>query len=142
MSAMVDLPEPERPVNQTIAAFWCLMRARAALSTDRDVAVHVGGTSQPEVDHPRGGRLIGGAIDQDEGTGAAIVAIRIEGDGNTGREVADADLVQDERSRGELLLRVDVDLVLDGGDGRRHELRADAHHVGAARQHLRPRTSR
>ena len=34
MSATVDLPEPDSPVNHSTAGFWCLRLARASLSIE------------------------------------------------------------------------------------------------------------
>ena len=46
---MVDLPEPDRPVNHRIAGFWLLASAREALSTVERLAVDVGRTAEAEV---------------------------------------------------------------------------------------------
>ncbi len=67
-------------MNHRIAGFWCLRQARAALSTDWALAVDVGGPAQGEVDHARRRRLVGEAVDQDEGAGLPVVAIGVEGD--------------------------------------------------------------
>ena len=49
-------------------------------------------------------------------------------------DVDDADLVQVELRRRDLLERVDLELVLDRRHGRRHLARADTHQVRAAAQ--------
>ena len=46
---MVDLPEPERPVNQSTAGFWCFSRARARAVDVERLPVDVGGAAEREV---------------------------------------------------------------------------------------------
>ena len=56
--------------------------------------MHVGRAPQPMRDHARGRGLVGGAIDQDEAAGVAIVGIGVEGDRHGRRDIAEADLVE------------------------------------------------
>ena len=70
MLAMVDLPEPDRPVNHRIAGFWCLSAARSALPIKQRLPVDVGAAAQPERDHAGADGLVGEAVDEDEGAGA------------------------------------------------------------------------
>ncbi len=67
--------------------------------------------------------------------GVAVLGVGVEGDRLVERQVAHADLVQGQRLCGQVLERVDVDLVLGLGDGRRGLLRADLDPVRAAREH-------
>ena len=91
--------------------------------------------AQREMHQPGAHGRVGQAVDQDEAARIAVLGIRIERDRLIEREVADADLVQRERLRGEMLERVDVDLVLRLRDRRRDDFRADLHPVRASRQH-------
>ena len=97
--------------------------------------MHVGRAPQPMRDHARRRRLVGLAVDQDEGAGLAIVGVGIEGDRRRRREIAEADLVELEALGGELVECVDVDAVLELGDLRRHGAGADLHQIRAAGQH-------
>ncbi len=71
---------------------------------------------KPELDHAGADRRIGEAVDDDEAAGVAILAIGIERDRFRGREIAIADLVELERPRRNVLQRIHIDLVLEGGD--------------------------
>ena len=56
---MVDLPAPERPVNQSIAGCWRLTcGARVAVDIER-LPVDVVRAPQREMDHPRADRGVG-----------------------------------------------------------------------------------
>ena len=46
--AMVDLPAPDRPVNQRIAGFWSFIAACASRVDGEAVAMHVGGAAQAD----------------------------------------------------------------------------------------------
>ena len=98
--AMVDLPEPDRPVNQSIAGFWPFSAARAGLLDRGRLPMDVGGAAQRRsaiMPAPHG--RVGVAVDQDEGAGVAVLRVGIEGDRLRGREIAEADLVQRQRAR-------------------------------------------
>ena len=100
--AIVDLPAPDRPVNQSDARPLALeRRARRLVDVER-LPVDVGGAPQREADHARADGLVGEPVDQDE---AAGVAVRRRRDrrrsARSSCEVADADLVQLERLRGQ-----------------------------------------
>jgi hypothetical protein len=117
--AMVDLPEPDRPVNHTHRGTWCLTRARAALSTSRCCQWMLPARRSAKSRVP-----------------AATVAFvwrsirmkrRARGCRRTARtrpagpgQVAVGDLVEFQVLGRQVVLGVDVDLVLDLGD-----LRAD-----------------
>ena len=77
---MVDLPEPDRPVNQRQRGCWPLIAARAALSTSSVLPVDVGGAAQGEIQHAGGDRGVALAVDQDEAAQRAVVGIGLEGD--------------------------------------------------------------
>ena len=79
------------------------------------------GAAQREMDHAGADGAVGEAVDQDEAAGVVVLGVGIESDRLVEAHVADADLVQFERFRGQLFQRVDVDLVLDIGDGRRRQ---------------------
>ena len=113
---MVDLPEPDRPVNHSTAGFWPFMAGARLLVHVQRLPMHIGRAAQAEIDHARADRGVGEAVDQDEAAGVAIVAIGIEGDGLGQREIAVADFVQRQRLGRQMIERVDVDLVLELGD--------------------------
>ena len=77
---------------------------------------------------------VGEAVDQDEGAGLAVLGVGIEGDGDAGREIAEADLVEASVAAGQMLERVDVDLVLEGCDLRPAPSGAEPQQIGAAGQ--------
>ncbi len=93
------------------------------------LAMNVGCAAQPEADHARARGGVGEAVDQDERAGGAILLIGIKCHGHGGRQIAQPDLVQGKRLGGNVFQGVDVDLVLESGDARRHVLGADTHQV-------------
>ena len=106
------------------------------LAIDREpMPMHVGRAPEPMRDHARRRRLVGGAIDQDEAAGVAIVGIGVEGDGHGGRDIAEADFVEIELFRRQLVEIVDVETVLELGDRSRRRPAADLEQIGAAGQH-------
>ena len=133
MLAIVDLPAPDSPVNQTIAGFCFFSAARSLLPIEKRLPVNVGRAAQAERDHAGADRAVRVAVDDDEGAGLPVLLVGIEDDRRRRRDVAEADVVEAERRGGEMLARVDVDLVLDRGDAGRRDLGADPHQVGAAR---------
>ncbi len=108
--------------------------AALGLADGDGLAMDIGRAPQREIDHAGGDRLVGIAVDQDEGAGVAVVGVRIEGDRPRHRQIADADLVQRQRLGGKLGERVDVDLVLEAGHGRRQRRVVDLHQIRALRQ--------
>ena len=130
---MVDLPEPDRPVNHSTTGLWPFSVSRSARLISSGLRVDVGRAAQAELDHAGADRGVGVAVDQDEGAGVAVVRVGVEGD-----RCSTVDRLQKPISfsasvlRGQVLERVDVDLVLEAGDLGRHGLGADAHQVGAA----------
>ena len=116
-----------------------MLEARPRLLFDREVlGMDVGRTAQRERDHAGADRLVGVAVDDDEGAGLAVHLVRIEHHRHRGREIAQADLVDGEGAGRERLEVVDVELVLDRGHRRRHPAVADPHEIGpAGKQRLR-----
>ena len=98
--------------------------------------VHVGGAAQCEIDHAGGDRLVGEAIDQNERAGLAVLGVRIERQRPRNGHVANADLVELERLRGKLRQGVDVEPVVEIGNGCRHGRVIDLHQIGAPGQQL------
>ncbi len=98
--------------------------------------VHIGRAAQRKIDHAGGDRLVGEAIDQNERAGLAALGVRIERQRPRNGHVADADLVELERLRGELRQGFDVDPVVQIGHGCRHGGVIDLHQVGAPGQQL------
>src|SRR3546814_9664541 len=78
--------------------------------------------AQAEVQHARRDRRVGDLVDQDEAAERMVIAIGLEGDRLVGRQFDDADAVELECFRREMVERVDVDLVLWLLDRRRHAL--------------------
>ena len=116
---MVDLPAPERPVNHSTHGLLALERgARARLVDVERLPVDVLRAAQREVEQAGADGGVGQPVDQDEAAGVAVLRVGVEGDRPVELEVADADLVELERLGGEVLERVDVDLVLGLGDRR------------------------
>ncbi len=100
-------------------------RARMFVHIER-LPMNVLGTTQSEAEQARADRVIGDLVDQDEAAGLAIVRVGIERDRAIETQIADADLVELQLLRGQMLHRVDVHLVLRrrdaAGDGARAEL--------------------
>ena len=113
---MVDLPEPESPVNHSTQGSWPLRLGAGLRVHVERLPMDVGRAPETELDHAGADRRIGEAVDDDETAGVAIFAIGIEGEGFGCREIAIADLVELERARRDVLERVDVDLVLERRD--------------------------
>ena len=115
--AMVDLPAPDRPVNHSTAGFWPLMRGVGLAADVEMLAMDVERAPKREMQHSARDRGVGQLVDQDEAAerlvrARALDRIRLEHDLAVGRDLGDADGVEAERRRGEMLERVDVDLVL------------------------------
>ncbi len=120
-----------------------VFQRRARLLGDGEVlVVDVGGAAQREVDQARARGGVGGAVDQDEGAGVAVLGVGVEGDRRRGGEVAEADLVQPQRLGGIVLQRVDVDPVLQIRDRDGHELRRRSSSGRSGRAAAAPRSSR
>ena len=79
---------------------------------------------------PAAAVLIGGAIDQDEAAGVAIVDIGVEGDRHGRGDVAEADFVEIELLGRQLVEIVDVETVLEFSDRRRRRAPADLEQIG------------
>ena len=111
-----------------------LRRPQRLVDVDR-LPAHVGRAPQRVAQHPRADRVVGDAVDEDERARLAVVVVGVEGDRAVELEVADPDLVELELGRGEVLARVDVELVLERRDRRGGDLRADPHQVVAPAVH-------
>jgi hypothetical protein len=79
--------------------------------------------------------VVADAIDENEPAGIAIVLVHVESDRVVEREIAHADFVQGQRLGGDVLERIDVDLVLEIADLRIDGTRADLEEVRPTRQH-------
>ena len=110
--AIVDLPAPDSPVNHTTHG-WCpLRRACACLLTSIACQWMFCDRRSAKCSRPAPIVFVGQAVDQDEAAGVAVLRVGVEGDRLVEIEIAHADLVQVQRLRGQMLERVDVDLVL------------------------------
>ena len=119
---MVDLPAPDRPVNQSTHGFWPFSAGARGLVDLERLPVDVGARgAAPKSIMPGADRGVGEAVDQDEAARVAVLGVGIEGDRLGRVEIAEADFVELQRLAGDVLERVDVDLVLELGDrgGRR-----------------------
>ena len=85
----------------------------------------VAGAAQREIERPRSDGRIALPIDQDERPELAVVGVRLERDRLVQVDVAVRHFVELEMLGRQVLLRVDVDLVLDFGDRRADRARAD-----------------
>ena len=81
----------------------------------------VGGPTQRERDHSARHGVIAQAVDQDKTAHIAIFGIRIERDRAIKRDIAETDLVEIEMLGGNVLVRPDVDFVLQLGDASAHQ---------------------
>ena len=102
----------------------------------------VGGAAEREVDHAGRDRRVGEAVDQDEAAGVAVLGIGVEGDRLGGREVDEADLVQLQHLRGDVLERIDVEPVFQLRHLHRHGARHALQQILAAGQQVLRRPSR
>jgi hypothetical protein len=114
--AIVDLPEPDRPVNHRQRGLLALDRGALGLVDVERLPVHVGGAVQREVERAAGDGGEALAVDQDEAAEQAVVRVRLEGDRLVEAEVHVGDLVELQALGGDVLLGVDVGLVADLGD--------------------------
>ena len=120
---MVDLPEPDRPVNHSTAGCWPFSAARAALSTSSACQWMLVARRRPKCDHAGADRRVGVAVDQDEGAGVAVVAHRDRTRPARRSRFAEADLVERRASvAARCVERVDVDLVLERRDRGGHRV--------------------
>ena len=90
-----------------------LERRALGLADQQRLPMDVGAAAQPERDHAGADGVVGKAVDDDERAGLAVLLIGIEGDRSGRGEIAEADLVEAERVRGQMLARIDVDLVFE-----------------------------
>jgi hypothetical protein len=99
---MVDLPDPDRPVNQRITGFWAFNARPCGFVDSELLYVDIGGAAQREGDHPGRQRGIAEAVDEDECAGRPVALVGIDRYGHARREIAEADLVQGQRLGREL----------------------------------------
>src|SRR5690606_5300784 len=93
-----------------------------------------GRAAQGEADQAGADRLVGLAVDQDQAAEVAAVGVGLERQGRVEVQVADGDVVELERARGQRLESPDVDLVADVGDLAGDGGGPEADGVGAAGQ--------
>ena len=118
---MVDLPEPDSPVNHRIAGLWPLRCTRATLSTDRLWRWTLVARRRPKVIMPAPAVAFVKRSIRMNAPVSRFSVIRIERHRRGGRQVAQADLIEAQRLRGHVLQRVDIHLVLEGRDARGHD---------------------
>ena len=75
---MVDLPEPDRPVNQRHRGYLMLLIGAGCLVEFQCLPMDIAGPPQGEVDHARTHGLEAQLVDQDERPHGAVDAIRLE----------------------------------------------------------------
>ena len=110
------------------------MRARAGLSTSTCCQWMLPARRNAKSSVPGGDGRIGLAVDQDEGAELGVVGVALERDRLVQVQVAVRDFVELELLGREVLLRIDVDLVLDLGHLRADRARADLQPVRASGQ--------
>src|SRR5437016_7614267 len=91
----------------------------------RIMPMKIAGPAQREGDDPRPRSLLGKAVDQDKAAGVAAFLVRVEGYRHAGRQIAEADLVDLEGARRDMRPAIDINPVLQRGDGRRNGTPAD-----------------
>ena len=121
---MVDLPAPERPVSHSTQARCPFWRARTCLSTSSACQCTFCERRSAKLIRPAPTVLVAQPVDEDEAAERAVVGVRLERDRPVELQLAHADVVQLEPLGRQLLQGVDVDLVLQRRDGRRHGARA------------------
>jgi hypothetical protein len=92
--AMVDLPEPDSPVNHRQRGVWPLIRWRARGGRPPDAASGCCWRGAVRNQRAAGDGGVGLAVDQDEGAERAVVGIALERDWRVERQVAVADFVE------------------------------------------------
>ena len=113
---MVDFPAPERPVNHsTHGRLRLQLGARLLVDIEQRASARFA-SAGGEVQHTGANRVVGQAVDQNEATEIPILAIRRKDDRPIELEPADADIVELEFLRRDMLERVDVDFVFEGSD--------------------------
>ena len=85
---MVDLPEPDRPVNHRQRGVLALDRGARGLVDVEQLPVDVAGATQGEIERAGGDGGIALAVDQDEAAERAVVGVGFEGDRLVEAEVA------------------------------------------------------
>ena len=131
---MVDLPAPDEAGEPQHPGRLAL-DPRMGLAADIErLPLDVARAAKREVDHPRRRRGVGQFVDQDEAAERAVVRKRLEHDRAVGIDLGDADLVELERARREMLEAVDVDPVLGRLDGGRDGLGGELEPVAAPGQ--------
>ena len=99
-TAMVDLPEAGRPVNQMVAPAWPVACQRWSRSNADGMPTDVGARMGPRFDLPRlddgagADGVVGGLIDQDERAAVAVLGVRVGDDDGAGPQGDRADIVE------------------------------------------------
>ena len=113
---MVDLPDPDRPVNHRQRGCWCLMRARAALSTSTCCQWMLPARRSAKSRVPAATVALVWRSIRMKAPSVAVVGIGLERHRLVEVQVAVGDFVEIEVLGRQVFLGVDVDLVLDLGD--------------------------
>ena len=111
MLAMVDLPDPDRPVNQQHKGFLALCHSALGLVHIQRLPVDVLASPQGKLDHANTGGSVGFGVNQDEGSSCAICLIGIKGNRAVERYVAGGNVVERQRVRRLPLVIVHIDPV-------------------------------
>ena len=107
----MDLPAPDKPVNQRMHCFWSFNDARAALSILSGCQWTLVARRSAKVIIPQPTVALSDAIDENETAHLAILSIRIEWDRPIERDIAKPDLIEIEVLGGDVFERIDVDFV-------------------------------
>ena len=123
--------EPQQPRRLSL-----LPRMRLTRDIHR-LPMHVLRPAQRMMNQSGRDRRVGFAIDQDEATQRRALRIGLEHDALVGEHLGDADVVEFQRLRGQMRLRVDVDDISRRLHARAHRPRADLQPIAAARHQRR-----
>src|SRR4051794_26183245 len=98
-TATVDLPEPDRPVSQTVAPGVGRSSGRTSPSCQVTLVLTPdrSGARRRAEDHPRAHGVVGALVDEDERAGGAVAAVLVEEERRGGAQLHPADLVERER---------------------------------------------
>ena len=137
---MVDLPEPDSPVNHSTAGFWFFSAACASRLMSSACQWTFCARRRVKWSMPAATVALVILSIRMKPPSVAVVGIGFEHDRPVGREFGDADGVQLQRLGRQMLQRVDVDLVfgLAGPSPTRSACRASANRRGRAAAARRP----
>jgi len=86
--------KPRQPENRRLLM---LERRPLGLPDQERLPRQIGAAPQPESHHTGANGTVGEAIDHDERSGLPVLIVRVERDRNTGRDIAETQIVQPER---------------------------------------------